>query len=295
MLTAFHEDHSIDWKCVDQLTDYTIRNGSAGIFAAGLSAEINFMTDQEKVDLSEHVVRYTAGRVPIVACAITYGPLATQAELIRKTHAAGADSVGIAVNQLADKEADDRTWVRNCETLLRLVPEDVALAMYECPLPYHRLLTDETIAWAAGTGRFCFLKDTCCRIDTIRTRLEILRGTRLKMYNANTETLLDSLVAGAEGFCGIGANYAPDLYAWLCRQCKNQPELAAEMQTYLQDCVRLTEGSGYPVSAKEYMRQHGLDIGRFSRRRPPELSDDLMADLNAMRVNDAAWRARILG
>jgi 4-hydroxy-tetrahydrodipicolinate synthase len=178
--------------------------------------------------------------------------------------------------------------------VLRQIPDQVALAFYECPWPYHRLFSEETLAWAAGTGRICFVKDTCCRIETIRTRLEILRGSRLKMYNANTETLLDSLVAGAEGFCGIGANYVPDLYAWLCREFKNQPALAAELQKYVQDCVKLTEGSGYPVSAKEYCRQLGLKLDRFSRRRPPELSDDLMQALREMRASDAAWRTRIL-
>ena len=235
MLTAFHEDLSIDWHGVDQLTDFCIRSGSAGILAAGLSAEINFMTDQEKLDLVKHVIEHTAGRAAIVACAITTAPLADQVELIRQIHAAGADAVTIAVCQLADKEADEQTWIRNCETLLRQVPEEIAMAMYECPWPYHRLLSDEAMSWAVRTGRFCFIKDTCCRIDTIRRRLEILRGTRLKMYNANTETLLDSLVAGATGFCGIGANYAPDLYAWLCREFANQPETAAELHKYLQN------------------------------------------------------------
>ena len=169
-------------------------------------------------------------------------------------------------------EPGSATAKRSCGRFLR----GSCCALYECPVPYHRLLSEETIAWVARTGRFCFLKDTCCRIDTIRTRLEILRGSRLKMYNANTETLLESLVAGVEGFCGIGANYVPELYAWLCREFKNQPALAAELHKHLQDCVRLTEGAAYPVLAKEYLRQHGLKLGRFSRRRPPDLSDDLV-------------------
>ncbi|MCI0492627.1 MAG: dihydrodipicolinate synthase family protein [Planctomycetes bacterium] len=295
LLTAFHENHAIDWQGVEQLTDYAIDNGSAGMFAAGLSAEINFMTDEEKVSLVRHIVQYTAGRVPIVGCAITTGPLTTQAELIRQVNATGVDAVAISVCQLANKDEDDQAWVRNCQTLLQQTPERIALAVYECPAPYHRLLSEETIAWIARTGRFCFLKDTCCRAEVIRTRLEIIRGSRLKLYNANTATLLDSLEAGASGFCGIGANYAPELYAWLCREFQNRPKLAAELHQYLADCVRLTEGSSYPVSAKEYLRQHGLQLDRFSRKRPPDLSGDLLAGLNSMQLADSVWKARILG
>jgi 4-hydroxy-tetrahydrodipicolinate synthase len=295
MLTAFHADLSIDWPGVEQLTDYAIRNGSAGIFAAGGSAEVTFMSDPEKVDLIDHIVRYAKGRVPVLGCAITAVPLAEQAELVRQIYATGVDAVVITVSQLAAKEDDDRTWLRNAEALLEMIPEEIPLAMYECPMPYHRLLTEETIAWAARTGRFRFLKDTCCNAAKIRARLEIVRGSRLQLFNANTETLLDSLQAGAEGFCGIGANYAPDLYAWLCREFKNHPAPAAELHRYVQDCVSLTEGSGYPVCAKEYLRRHGVELDRYSRRRPPELSDDLLAALDAMRMSDAAWRARLLG
>lgn len=295
MVTPFHADLSIDWQAVDQMTDFNIQGGSAGIFTCGLSAEINFMTDQEKVELAEHVIRHTAGRTAIVACAITTVPLDEQAELIRKMYAIGGDAVAIAVCQLAAKEDDDKTWIRNCETLLAKLPEEIPLAIYECPWTYHRLMSDETLAWTARTGRFCFLKDTCCKIDIIRRRLEIMRGTRLQMFNANTETLFDSLVSGDTGFCGIGANYAPDLYAWLCREYKSQPKLAAELNAYLQECTRLTEGPGYPVIAKEYLRRQGLTLERYSRRRPPELADDLLEAADKMLATDAAWRARTLG
>ena len=41
----------------------------------------------------------------------------------------------------------------------------VRLGLYECPKPYHRLLSAEALAWAASTGRFYFHKDTCCKLE----------------------------------------------------------------------------------------------------------------------------------
>ena len=38
----------------------------------------------------------------------------------------------------------------------------VPLGIYECPAPYHRLLTPEMLAFCAGSGRFLFIKDTSC-------------------------------------------------------------------------------------------------------------------------------------
>ena len=82
----------------------------------------------------------------------------------------------------------------------------------------------EEIRYAANTGRFHFLKDTCCDAALIRQRLETIRGTNLQLFNANSATLLDSLQHGAAGFSGVMANFHPKLYAWLCENWKKEPE-----------------------------------------------------------------------
>lgn len=295
MLTAFGDDGAIDFDGVDRLTDHCIEKGAAGIFACGLSAEIREMSNEERVLLAERIVRRAAGRVPVVAGAITEGPLESQAELIERIHNAGADVVAIGVYQLAAEEEDEKTWIENAEKLLDLISPQILLSMYECPLPYHRLLSDEALAWAAASGRFCFMKDTCCDIDTIRRRLDIVRDTPLQLLNANTETLLASLQAGAEGFCGIGANYMPELYAWLCKHHSDQPKQAAKLQDYLTQTLDVTENEFYPASAKQYLQQHGLDIGSFSRKLPDGVSDDCVEQLAGMRTSELQWKEQLFG
>jgi 4-hydroxy-tetrahydrodipicolinate synthase len=295
MVTPFHEDGSIDFEGVDRLTDYTIETGAAGIFACGLSAEIDFLTDQEKVALARRIIDRTAGRVAIVGGAITSGPLDQQAALIRQIHDAGADAVTISVCQLADHEEDEQRWLGRAEALLERLPQDIRLAMYECPWPYHRLIADESLGWAAQTGRFYFLKDTSCNIDTIRRRLQILGGSRLQLFNAHTATLLQSLQAGAFGHCGIGTNYMPELYGWLCANFRQAGNLAAHLQDHLTGCVDLTEGAFYPTTAKEYLRQRGYDIGLAGRRIKASLPAEIKQRLAAMRSSETEWLERVSG
>ena len=92
---------------------------------------------------------------------------------------------------------------------------------YECPYPYKRVLSAENIKWCADTGRFFFLKDTCCDARQIQEKLKVLKGTQLKLYNANTATLLESLRGGAAGYSGVMANFHPELYEWLCKNKNN--------------------------------------------------------------------------
>jgi len=293
MLTAFQDDGRIDWQGVDRLTDFCIDHGAAGIFACGGSAEVSAMDDGEKGDLAERIVSHAAGRVPMVVAAITSGSIDRQAALVRRMHDAGADVVAISVCQLAREHEDDRQWIARAESLLEKIPAELRLSMYECPWPYHRLLTLETLRWAAGTGRFHFLKDTSCSMATIRERLAVLRGTPLQLLNAHTGTLFASLQAGAAGFCGIGANYLPKLYAWLCENFSSQPEQAAALQDFLASTVPRTESRDYPASAKEYLRRQGLAIGPYSRKQPAGLSADPAAWLADLRRSEVEWLERI--
>ncbi len=295
MITPFHEDQSIDFEKVDQLTDFYIESGVAGIFAAGLSAEIMWMSNEEKIQLVERIVKKAAGRVPIIGTGITAGTLEEQAELIKQIHATGANSVAFSVCQLTEESDDDDVWIQQAESLLKLIPEDISLAFYECPMPYWRLLTDKGIEWAAQTGRFHFMKDTCCNIEVIRKRLDIIKGSPLQLFNANTETLLDSLNSGANGFCGIGANYQPELFVWLCEQFRNQPELASELHQFLDETLDLTEGKFYPVSAKEYLHQRGLDVSLFGRKLPPNIPEEFKTQLAGMLTEENNWKQKISG
>ena len=293
MLTAFHDDGSFDWRGIDLLIEDCLEHGAAGIFACGLSAEIMNMDDDEQGRLAEYIVKRVDGRIPVVAAAITSGSIEDQAALIRRVHDCGADAVAIGVCQWATREEDDQTWNDHVAALLEQIPDEVRLAMYETPLPYHRLLTEKNLHWAAGTGRFFFLKDTSCCLDTIRARVKILAGSNLRLLNANTRTLLESLNAEVYGFCGIGSNYMPRLYAWLCENWSTQPQLAAEMQGFLAGSEALMEGSTYPASAKHYLKLRGLDIGASSRKIPGGISDECAAQLAELRKQECEWLERI--
>ena len=53
------------------------------------------------------------------------------------------------------------------------LPDDLPLGLYECPVPFRRLLTDEEIMHFAADPRFVFLKDVSCNLETVKRRLEL--------------------------------------------------------------------------------------------------------------------------
>ena len=167
------------------------------------------------------------------------------------------------------------------EKLLSMLPADANLGLYECPLPYKRLVTPKILKWCIETGRFYYMKDTCCDISVIRERLDILNGTHFKLLNANCQTLLESLRAGGAGYCGIMANYHPELYVWLCENYDKVPEKAELLQCLL-GTVGFTEtGIPYPLTAKYHMCLEGIETENIARNRKSSDLTDYAKDCTA--------------
>ncbi len=258
MLTPFDENRQIDWDSLKKLIDWYIAAGVHGLFANCQSSEMFFLSDDESLRLTRFVVDYVAGRVPVVASGHTACGIEQQIEQLGKMAETGVDSVIMISNRLAMPSESDDLALANLKKITAAITDKVGLGIYECPHPYKRLLSDAIVSWCAQSGRYTFIKDTCCQIETIRRRLALTAGSRLHIANANGQTLLASLQAGAHGYSGVMTNFHPELYVWLCENWKTQPEKALVVSDYL-STASLAEHLDYPICAKDYQ----LSIGNF--------------------------------
>jgi 4-hydroxy-tetrahydrodipicolinate synthase len=272
MLTPFRDDGSLDWEGVDKLVDWYIAAGAAGLFAVALSGEMYELEPWERLALAERVVRRADGRVPVVASGTFAGEPQEQARFVSSMGSTGVAAVVVLTCQVAAEPESDDTWRANVQRLLDR-SGDVPLGLYECPVPYKRLLSPELLRWCADSGRFFFLKDTSCHVADLQAKLAAVRGTGLRLFNASTPTLLASLQAGAAGFSGIGANFHPALYAWLCANWRAQPERAMHLQRFLSIADRVV-GHKYQASAKRFAAMQGVSIAPYCRVGNPEFDDE---------------------
>ncbi|HXP95972.1 MAG TPA: dihydrodipicolinate synthase family protein [Telmatospirillum sp.] len=259
MLTPFDERREIDWASLEKLIDWYIAGGVHGLFAACQSSEMFFLSDAETTKLVRFVVDYVAGRVPVVASGHTANTLSHQIEQIGAVAETGVDSVILISNRLAMPSESDDVVLGSLSAITTQIAKDVTFGIYECPYPYKRLLSDSVVRWCAASGRFTFIKDTCCSLETIKRRLSLVQGSPLHIANANTQTLLATLQAGAHGFSGVMANFHPELYVWLYENWSKFPEKAERLSNYL-SVAALSEVLTYPLCAKD----HQVTIGNFA-------------------------------
>ncbi|HBL41410.1 MAG TPA: dihydrodipicolinate synthase family protein [Ruminococcaceae bacterium] len=283
MITPYTADNKIDYGAVEQLLNWYSEKGCDGIFAICQSSEIFFLSFEERYNLLKFVMQHAPKNLTIVASGHTADDLDQQLYEAQKFIELGAEGYVFISNRLAKQGESDDVFLKNADMFMEALP-DTSFGIYECPYPYKRLMMPETLGKLAQTGRFSFLKDTCCSLKMIREKLDAVKGTGLKIYNANAATLLESLKMGCAGYSGVMANFHPEIYAWLCKNFEKDPEKAELVQSVL-GYFSVTERQVYPINAKYYLGLDGLNLGYTSRARSvDEFGESSRMEIQQMKV-----------
>jgi 4-hydroxy-tetrahydrodipicolinate synthase len=265
MITPFTENNKVDFQAVKQLVEWYIAHGADGIFAVCQSSEMFFLSKQEKLDIAKAVADANAGRIKIIASGHTSDDHAEQIDELGAMAKTGVDAVVLVSNRMAKQNEGSDVFNKNAEDIFRQLP-DVTFGLYECPYPYLRLLTDDFLADCAKTGKLVFLKDVSCSNEIENRRVKLVRGTKLSLFNANTSTLLDSLIEGYDGYNGVMANFHIDIYKWMYDHFREQPEMARKASDFL-TVAAVCEPRAYPVNAKFHYQLTGVSMSLVTRSR----------------------------
>jgi 4-hydroxy-tetrahydrodipicolinate synthase len=282
MLTPFNEDNTIDFAALERLVEWYIGKGVDGLFAVCQSSAMFELSRRERKELCKRTVEITAGRRPVMASGHVSDTLEDQAADLNDMAEAGADALVLVSNRLAKPWESDVVWLKNLEKLMKDLPSDIPLGFYECPYPYKRLLSAEIVKELVKTGRFAFIKDTCCSPAMIAERAELVKGSDMKFFNANGATLLYSLKAGYAGYSGIMTNFHTDLYHRLCSGWRQMGGEAEALQAYL-GAASTIECQFYPANARYVLMKEGVFTNLVSRRQDARLRQ--LSDSEKMEID----------
>ena len=281
MVTPYKADGSVDFDMAEKYVDWYFENGLTGIFAVCQSSEIFYLTLEERVELNRRVYKRAkelekqhGRKFTVVSSGHVSDTMEEQAEELNAIWKSGTDALILITNRLDLHNEGDDVFIANAEKLLKMLPEDVKLGLYECPHPYKRLVTPKILDWCLSTGKFYYMKDTCCDAAVMKERCAQLAGSSFKLLNANCQTFLESMQNGGDGYCGIMCNFHPKLYAWMGEHFEQDPEKAEQVQSVIGTFGFTEVGLPYPLTAKYHMNLCGLPTENIARnRRSEELTE----------------------
>lgn len=284
MLTPFRNDGLIDYRALEYLIEWYLEQGVDGLFAVCFSSESFHLDRGERLDLARFVVQRARGRVPVIAGATFPGSADEAAAEIRDMARTGVDAAVILASVIVPEDVGETGFLDSMHRLLDELPEDLPLGLYESTRPYHRILSLAELSGCAETGRFGFFKDTSCDIDIIRDRLRVLLPKGMPLFNANTQSLGESVAAGAAGYSSVMANVTPRLHKWILLNGATAEERAAALQGFLSVADAAVVSRSYPASAKYFLAREGLPMGTYTRSLGGVLEDKMtMATMDGLR------------
>lgn len=281
MITPYKKDGSIDYETALRYVDWYYENGLDGIFAVCQSSEIFYLSLEERVELNRIVYKRAKEleqkgnrKFVVVSSGHVSDSFEEQAKELNAIYESGTDALILITNRLDPDNQGDDVFIANAERLIKELPKEAKLGLYECPYPYKRLVTPKILDWCLKTGRFYYMKDTCCDAELIKERSAQLKGSDFKLLNANCQTLLESMRNGADGYCGIMCNFHPALYSWLGKNYDKEPQKADLVQSVIGTFGFTEVGLPYPLTAKYHMNLCGIPTENIARnRKSEELTD----------------------
>lgn len=282
MITPFTEDNKIDYNGVKELLNWYKEKGTDGIFAICQSSEIFFLSFEERLELLKFIMANKPEGMSVVASGHTSDDLDVQIEEAKAFIETGIDAYVFISNRFAKENESDDVLIKNMSYVADELP-DIPLGVYECPYPYKRELSPYVLKNMAQSGKYLFIKDTCCSIPKLKEKLDAVKDSDIMIFNANAATLGESLRMGCAGYSGVMANFHPELYSELIDAIKNGE---SEKARFLENTVgffSVVECQCYPVNAKYYLQLDGVNINIASRtRNASELTESRKLEIEQM-------------
>lgn len=281
MITPYLSNGAVDYETVKRYTEWYVNKGLSGIFAVCQSSEIFYLSLEERVAINkcvwetvQRLNKETGKNVKVVSSGHVSYDFNEQVRELNAIWESGTDALILITNRLDPHNEGDDVFIRNAERLIEQLPAEAKLGLYECPYPYKRLVNKRILDWCLKTGRFYYMKDTCCDGALLKERCEQVAGTQFALLNANCQTLLESMRYGGQGYCGIMCNFHPELYVKLGEIYDKDPAQAELIQDLI-GAFGFTEGGlPYPLTAKYNMCLEGMESALISRARPTDRMTD---------------------
>lgn len=196
VVTPFTASGDIDLPALEVLGEHLIAAGVHGLFVLGSSAEVAYLTDEQRKTVVTTLVRVAAGRVPVIAGAIdlTTARVIEQAKVLE---AAGADAI---VTTAAIYAINDAT---ETEAHFRAVSAAITVPLfaYDIPVRVHSKLSSELLVRLGTEGVIVGVKDSSG--DDVGFRRLVAQnkaaGSPLALFTGHEVVVDGMILLGADG------------------------------------------------------------------------------------------------
>lgn len=240
LITPFKQNE-VDYPMIGRLIDFHIHGGTSAIIACGTTGESATLSDEEKLAIFDYCVKYSRGRIPIIAGTGTNNT-AQSIDLSVRAQAIGVD--GLLVVTPYYNKPSQAGLIAHYQAIADAVT--IPIILYNVPSRTSVNLLPPAVKVLSQHPNIVATKEACGDLIQIQ-ELAAMVPKEFVIYSGNDDQVFDVLELGGQGVISVTSNVAPAL-------------VAKPIQLYFQGQV--------DTAKKEFLRLEPLHKAMFIETNP---------------------------
>ncbi len=250
-------DQGVDYDTFEKLIEFQIENGSDALIVLGTTGEPCTMSEAEKAEAIQFVVRQAKGRIPVIA---GVGGNCTQhcIDSAKQAHDLGANGV-LAVTPYYNK-CTSAGMIAHFTAIADATPLSVVL--YNVPSRTGNNMTPAVFRELCQHQNISAVKEASGSISQIAEFARIARGTDTQILSGNDDQVVPLLSLGGTGVISVLANIMPRYMHDMVESYLNgNTAKATQMQLDVLPLANALFVEVNPIPVKTALRQMGFAMG----------------------------------
>ncbi|OTG84581.1 4-hydroxy-tetrahydrodipicolinate synthase [Acinetobacter sp. ANC 5054] len=225
IVTPMFEDGSVDWKSLEKLVEWHIKQGTNSIVAVGTTGEASTLSMAEHTQVIKEIIRVANKRIPIIAGT---GANSTHEaiELTKEAKELGADAA-LLVTPYYNKPTQEGLY-QHYKAIAEAV--DLPQILYNVPGRTGVDMDNDTVIRLANIPQIVGIKDATGDVPRGQALIEGLKGKDMVVYSGDDATAYQLMGLGAKGNISVTANVAPKEMSDMCATALSGDATKAEQQ-----------------------------------------------------------------
>ncbi|MFW2136241.1 4-hydroxy-tetrahydrodipicolinate synthase [Chryseobacterium sp. TY4] len=277
LVTPFNEDLSVDFDSLTKLVDYNIDNGTNYLVVLGTTAEAATLSNDEKQQVVEHIIKVNNKRVPLV---LGIGGNNTM-EVVKQIEEADLSDFEAVLSVSPYYNKPNQEGLYQHYKAIASIGENIII--YNVPSRTgQNIEADTTLRLAKEFPNLMMIKEAA---PNILQYFDILRKkpANFNLVSGDDEYTLPVTFAGGNGVISvIGQAYPKEFSTMLQLAFDGKVKEAYEIHNKLVDITRLIFAEGNPCGIKTILAEMGIikNILRLPLTKASEaLQDKIKAEM----------------
>ena len=253
LVTPFNEDLSIDFESLTKLIEYNIDNGTNFLVVLGTTAETATLSEEEKKQIIQHVIKINNQRLPLVLGIGGNNTMAIKKQ-IENTNLNNFSAI-LSVSPYYNKPNQEGIY----QHYKMLASTGKNIIIYNVPSRTgQNVEASTTLRLAQDFPNLSIIKEASPNISQY---FDILRQKpqHFSLISGDDEYTLPVTLAGGDGVISVIGQAYPHLFSQMIKLAKeNKVQEAYAIHNQMVEITRLIFSEGNPCGIKTVLSEKGL-------------------------------------